>query len=252
MWMLLHGFTGSPKSWDAVVARGDFDRDPLRPTLTGHGIEWRASAARSFQDEVARVSTLASSLDPPRFVAGYSLGARVALGMLVASPECFDGALLIGVHPGLADEDARAERRALDAGRADQLRTEGLPAFVAQWESQALFETQRSLPEEIRRRQREIRLEHDPEGLVHSLETLGLGAMPNYARALSSNRVPITLMAGARDSKFRDLAIGLADRSPNIESVIVDGAGHNLIVEATDAVVTALARVQRAALERRR
>lgn len=249
MWTLLHGFTGSPRSWDPVVARATLDEDPLRPALFGHGPDWRELEIESFGSEVRRLCALASSLRRPRFVAGYSLGARVAAGMLASAPELFDGALLIGVHPGLADDGARSERRAVDAARARLLRTEGLATFVSDWEKQPLFDSQVELPVETRRQQREIRLRHDPEGLAKSLDVLGLGAMPCYADALSRTSVPVTLMAGSKDAKFRQLATDLATRGAHLESIIVEGAGHNLLLEAREAIVEGLRRVERRAAE---
>ena len=240
MWMLLHGFTGSPRSWDPVVSGASFDEPPVRPFLFGHGPGWHAHEVGSFAEEAQRLCQMAEALRPPRLVAGYSLGARLALGALAEAPELIDGCLLIGVHPGLADEAARAERRALDAERARLLREEGVPAFVDRWEQEPLFETQRALPAQARARQREVRLQHDAEGLARSLETLGLGAMPCYEEVLCAASAPVTLMAGARDLKFRDLATRLAGRNAAFECEIVEGAGHNVVLEAGEAVARAM------------
>ena len=59
MWMLLHGFSGSPRSWDRVVEHGNWQNPPLRPTLMGHGFDWRAAERTSFAHEV---SSLAAQL----------------------------------------------------------------------------------------------------------------------------------------------------------------------------------------------
>ncbi len=248
MWMLLHGFTGSPQSWDPVITRATLEQDPQRPALLGHRSDWRKFEVGSFTEEVERLCALASSRRRPRLLAGYSLGARVAAGMLATAPELFDGAVLIGVHPGLSDEAARHERREADAANAQALRTEGLSAFISRWEKQPLFATQAALPAEITAQQREIRLKHDPEGLARSLEILGLGAMPCYSRALRATPVPTTLMAGGKDTKFRTLATDLAARGAHLDAIIVDGAGHNLLMEAREAVAEALRRAERRAV----
>jgi pimeloyl-ACP methyl ester carboxylesterase len=167
--------------------------------------------------------------------------------MLATAPELFAGGVLIGVHPGLADEAALRERREADARRAKQLRTWGLPAFVADWEKQQLFATQAVLPAEMKAHQRGIRLEHDPEGLARSLERLGLAAMPCYADALRVAPLPITLMVGRRDAKFRAIAEGLCEHSAHIDLVIVEGAGHNLLLEACAEVGEQLRRMERRA-----
>jgi len=99
-------------------------------------------------------------------LAGYSLGARLALAAALRRGDQLCGTLLVGGHVGPADERARAERAALDAGRAAALRSEPLAAFVAEWEALPLFATQRALPAQQQARQRAARLEHDPQALA--------------------------------------------------------------------------------------
>ena len=244
MWMWLHGFAGSPRSWDRVAAHTTWGNPPLRPTLAGHGFDWRATEIASFEREVSRLASMVSGLSRPRFVAGYSMGARVALGLLAARPALFDGAVLIGVHPGLTDEAARSERRALDRERAHRLRSQGLESFVSFWERQPLFETQRLLPRELIEQQRAVRLGHDAEGLARALEVLGLAEMPDYGSALGEAGIPITVMAGAHDTKFADIAHVLACQHTNVRQSITKEAGHNLLIEAPKAVAEEIARTE--------
>jgi 2-succinyl-6-hydroxy-2,4-cyclohexadiene-1-carboxylate synthase len=240
MWMLLHGFTGSATSWDAVLAHARLKPEPVRPALFGHGPRWQSLRVDSFEDEVSRLCALAASMRAPRLLAGYSLGARVALGMLVANPGLFQAGVLVGVHPGLRDEGTRATRRKVDLERAAFLRTQGLHSFVASWEDEAIFASQRDLPDAVRERQRQIRLGHDAEGLARALDVLGLAAMPSYEHAITELSVPVTLMAGARDRKFVNLMHDLANRSSCVDATVIDGAGHNLLLEAPETVAAAL------------
>lgn len=238
MWMLLHGFMGSSRSWERVVPAGDRSDDAVAPSLMGHGRDWQRSRVGSFEEEVTRLLAIARTWAGPRYVCGYSMGARVALGMLSEEPELFDGAVLIGVHPGLDDARARAERRAIDAARARVLRSDGLVAFVDTWESQPLFASQRKLSPEVLAQQRAIRLDHDPEGLAASLEVLGLGEMPSHAAAFTSLAIPVTLMAGGLDTKFATIVQHLSSGAHPAH--LVDGVGHNVLLEAPRVVATAL------------
>ncbi len=244
MWTLLHGFTGSPRSYDPMLHCADLSDLPCIPALTGHGVDWRSRAIDSFEDEVSRLISFQSDITQPRFVCGYSLGARLALGMLAAKPNLFDGALLIGVHPGLTEQAARDERREIDSRRASLLREKGLACFVAAWEALPLFASQRALPPERLAVQRENRLAHDPEGLARSLEILGLAEMPDYAAAFASLEIPIVLMTGSLDSKFSKVATALAADNAHIEVQLVDGVGHNVLLEAPAVVAAALKRVE--------
>jgi 2-succinyl-6-hydroxy-2,4-cyclohexadiene-1-carboxylate synthase len=243
MWLLLHGFTGSPQSWSRVVSCAELDRTPLTPTLAGHGLDWQSRAVQSFDGEVTRLGSLASAVEPPRLLCGYSMGARVALGLLVRQPHLFDAALLIGLHPGLSDEAARAERRNADASRARQLRQNGLETFVAAWEELPLFASQRDLPREVSAEQRRFRLDHVAEGLARSLEALGLAEMPNYRASIASIGVPITLMTGALDRKFSEIARALDQENTHVDTEVVEGVGHNVVLEAPAAVAAAMHRV---------
>lgn len=240
MWVLLHGFSGSPASWDEVVELMNPEDPPLRPTLTGHGPEGSAACGPSFDEELSRLTHEISQSSRPRLLAGYSMGARVALGLLATRPALFDAAVLIGVHPGLTDEAARAERRAIDGARARQLRTEGIRSFVDSWEQQPLFETQQKLSSDVLEKQRTLRLGHDPEGLARAIEVLGLARMPDYGSELVQTPIPIILMAGSLDSRFADIARSFALRSRHLRARIIEGAGHNLLIEAPGDVASTL------------
>lgn len=244
MWLLLHGFTGSPRSWNRVIAHAGLEPVPLIPALAGHGSDWRGRDVESFENEVTRLVSLASSADRPRLLCGYSMGARVALGLLARQPSAFDAAVLIGVHPGLSDETARTARRDLDASRARLLRKEGVAAFVNAWEELPLFASQRALCEETLTSQRQIRLSHDAEGLARALEILGLGEMPDYRAAMSSADTPITLVTGSRDAKFSEIAGAIAEENAHVDVELVDGIGHNVVLEKPAAIAAVLERVE--------
>ena len=248
MWTLLHGFTGSPQSYSRIVRHLGVEQRPLVPALTGHGSGWRGRAADSFEGEVSRLLALLADVEGPRLLCGYSLGARVALGMLSRAPSMFDGAVLIGLHPGLEAASVRDERRVLDARRARLLREHGLAAFIKAWEALPLFATQRALPPNLLAEQRECRLMHDPEGLARSLEVLGLAEMPNYRAAMASLEVPITLITGSLDTKFSKMAKELAAQNDHIQFELVDGVGHNVLLEAHSVVAAELKRVTELAL----
>ena len=241
MWVLVHGFTGSPRSWDRVRANRSMPAgDCHAVALHGHHSGWREQSSTSFEGEVQRIAEQLQQLPGPRYLCGYSLGARISLGLLLEYPELFEAAVLIGVHPGVSDPADRAARRRDDAERAEMLRSEGLAAFVGAWEALPLFATQQKLEASSLRLQRELRLGHEAEGLASSLETLGLAQMPDYAPRLHELTMPVTLMAGALDQKFSGLARSMLDRLPSGRLEVVDDTGHNLPLEAPHSVAQAL------------
>lgn len=226
--LALHGFTGSPRSWDFLPERPQCAR--LVPALVGH----RGSAAGAeivdFESEVDRLARLSAERGPLHVV-GYSLGARLALGLAVRYRSQVERLTLISGHPGLNEEAERADRRAADERWCALLQSRGLTAFVEAWQALPLWASQSSLDQAALARKRSERLSHDPAGLVRSLRVTGLAAMPNYREALAALRMPVTLVAGRLDTKFQNLAREMAKLIPAAELHIVDAAGHDLLLE---------------------
>jgi 2-succinyl-6-hydroxy-2,4-cyclohexadiene-1-carboxylate synthase len=236
--LLLHGFTGGPASWDEVAAR--LPDEPIRETLAGHG---PGLAIPSFAGEVERLAARLRGL-PPMHLVGYSLGARVALALLARHPERFSRATLIGAHAGLRDAAARAERAAADARWIDLLERRGIAAFVDAWEAQPLFASQGRLPAAVRERHRRRRLAHDPAGLAAALRGLGLAAMPDLWPALPRLRVPVGFVAGELDTKFRLIGARLRDAVPGAQLHLVRNTGHDVGLEDPAALAALLTRSQ--------
>lgn len=233
--VLLHGFTGSPASWDAVLAHLP-ERATLRPPLLGHGAP--PPEAQTFSGEVARLAALLPK--EPVHLAGYSLGARLALSLALAHPERLCRLTLIGVHPGLPKTQERDARRESDAGFRRALVEDGIERFVDAWEAQPLFATQRGLPPALVAAHRSARLRHDPASLARSLHILGLAEMPDLRPGLARLALPVTLMAGELDEKFLGLARELARALPQAMLRAAPGAGHDLLLERPDLVAVEL------------
>jgi 2-succinyl-6-hydroxy-2,4-cyclohexadiene-1-carboxylate synthase len=237
--VLLHGFTGAPGSWARVV--DELTHPPgaasagevLAPAVVGHDGTPGPPGVRGFEDEVDRLAaTVRDRGLVDAHLVGYSMGGRLALGLLVRHPELFAAATLIGASPGLADAAERADRVARDEEWARLLDEEGLDTFVAAWEALPIFATQAALAPDVLGRQRRVRRSHDPRGLARSLRAVGLGRMPDYRPRLPDLDRPIRLVAGERDPKFRGLAAEMAERLPRAEVTVVPAVGHNVVLEA--------------------
>ncbi len=242
--VLIHGFTGSPASFEPLVrqlaARGR--ARIFRPALLGHGATVARVVCR-FEQEVDRLAAaIATSGFAGSHLCGYSLGARVALGLLSRHAFLFSGATLIGVHPGLGSSAERAARVGGDERWCRLLLDRGLDAFLEAWQAQPLFATQRALGVSALAAQRRIRVGHRAEGLSRSLRVLGLGQMPDYRASLCAAPISVRLIVGASDAKFARIARELAERGPRVELDLVGGVGHNVLLEAPDHVESVLTR----------
>jgi 2-succinyl-6-hydroxy-2,4-cyclohexadiene-1-carboxylate synthase len=172
---------------------------------------------------------------------GYSLGARLALGIALRHPGLVSRLSLISGHPGLNTEPERALRRASDGAWCELLQTQGIAAFVDAWQAQALWASQVRLPVATREQKRKERLCNTALGLCRSLRVTGLAEMPNFAPLLAQVRVPTDVVAGELDSKFCELARVLARGLEQGRLAIIPGAGHDLLLEQP-ALITQLIR----------
>jgi len=239
--VLLHGFTGTPSSWRRVLAALPPEQPRVVPCLLGHDGTDGARGATSFEQEVDRLAGQVAAQTSGRVhLAGYSLGARVALGLLVRHRELFDAATLLGVHPGLETEGERKERQALDWEWQRILRDEPLEVFCERWEAQPIFASQRRLDPAALAEQRRLRLSHHRAGLGRALAVLGLGAMPCYRKSLPLLDLPLRLVVGELDAKFTALGRSMVTSLPRADLFIVSGAGHNVLLEQPDVVARLL------------
>lgn len=238
-WVLLHGFTGSPAAWDEVRAALVKHGEVLCPALVGHGAD--AGAATDFVSEVDRLARLIRAAGfEGAHLCGYSLGARIALGLLARHPALAARATLIGVHPGLPEHGPERDERAASDERWAQLAERSPSEFLAQWRAQPLFATQRALPAERQAAQDRTRAAHDGAALAHALRALSLARMPDWRASLPQIALPVHLIAGELDPKFVALARAALPRLPDARLTVVPGAGHNVVLEKPAAVVAAL------------
>ncbi len=239
---LLHGFTGSPNSFRSVAAMlAERGVRVETPRLLGHGADDDADV-HDFEGEVERLARTLGVLTRPLHLVGYSLGGRVAIGLLCRHPELLSGVTLVSAQPGLAAVAARLDRRTADEVWCGLLETRGVPGFVDAWEKLPLFATQASLPARVLAEQRAERLSHTCGGLVRSLRACGLAEMPSYWGELASVNVPTTLMVGAHDAKFVAIAGQMRERMRGAALEVIPGVGHNVVLERPAAVADVVSR----------
>ncbi len=232
--VLLHGFGGTRRAWDSVVGLLDRERYwPLAIDLPGHGDASYGPRPITFAGCVGHV--LAAS--PERFVlCGYSMGGRIALHVALAAPERVVRLVLVGVNPGIEDEAERAERRRSDHALAQELERAPFEEFIERWRTQPLFAGD---PSEVGALAREDQRRNRPDALAAVLRGLGTGEMEPLWDRLADLSMPVTVLVGERDAKFRTLGRQMIERLADGMLLVVPG-GHGLALENPEAVARAL------------
>jgi 2-succinyl-6-hydroxy-2,4-cyclohexadiene-1-carboxylate synthase len=234
--VLLHGFTNTGASWRPVVrALGERYRS-IAPDIRGHG----AAAERTPVTLEAVIADMAG-LAPGRFsLAGYSMGGRIALHAALALPDRIDRLILIGASPGLAESAERAARREEDERLAQDIESTDIETFAQRWAQTPVLA---GLPDALAAQVHEDRLRSTPQGLAAALRGLGTGALPSLWERLDALTIPVTLIVGGRDAKFRAIAEQMAERLKDARVEMVPGAGHAVHIEAPEAVAALFDRV---------
>jgi 2-succinyl-6-hydroxy-2,4-cyclohexadiene-1-carboxylate synthase len=233
----LHGFLGAPEQAAAFAAKLPVGISVEAFVLPGHGPRpWTPEGSFT---EIAGAMAQALAAHERRVLLGYSLGGRLALAMAAVAPDAFRSVIAVGAHLGFAHASEREERRRIDAARAELVRREGLGAFVDAWEKEPLFATQASVPASLLDEQRRWRSLHTTEGVAWSLEHLGTAEMPRLDPARGATRV--ALVAGGLDEKFAAIARDAAWGSATLGAAIIPGVGHNVVLEAPEALAAIVA-----------
>ncbi len=224
--LFLHGFTGSGGSYAQLSADLSDCLVPSCPDLPGHASA-PLPARLGREGFEATVDSLAAQLPGPSMVIGYSQGARLALALAVRCPRRVTHLVLESGTAGLQSPEERASRQAEDEARAAMIESQGLDAFIRQWERLPLFSTvPLSAALDARRRS------HSATGLAGALRCLGLGVQPDFWPSLPLLQVPTLLLTGGLDPKFTALARRMADQLPRARHVTVPNTGHAVHLEA--------------------
>jgi 2-succinyl-6-hydroxy-2,4-cyclohexadiene-1-carboxylate synthase len=146
--------------------------------------------------------------------------------------------VLVGASPGIADAAERAARAAEDAALADRIEAIGLEAFVREWGAQPLFD---GMPRGIAEIAHADRMRNTAAGLAAALRGLGTGVMPPLWDRLGELTVPVELVVGERDEKFRAIAERMTAVLVAGRLHVVPGTGHAVHLEAPEAVAEVIA-----------
>jgi len=231
--VLLHGFTNTGASWEPVLAALGERYRAIAPDIRGHG-----SASRARPLTLDAVIGDVAVLTQDRFtLVGYSLGGRIALHAALALRRRVERLVLIGASPGIADPAQRAARRAADERLAAEIEAATIEEFATRWAATPVLEGQSP---EVKAAAHADRLRSTPAGLAAALRGLGTGALPSLWERLGELSMPVVLIVGERDEKFRAIGQRMARELSRVELVVVADIGHAVHLEAPERITAQL------------
>ncbi len=235
----LHGFTGSGSDFD-VLRHYAADWCWHTPDLPGHGRHPAMLPADATMNvAVTQVERVAELCTQAPVLIGYSMGGRVALQAAVRHPHHWRAVVLVGATPGIADPVQAADRRMSDEDLARKIELYGVHPFLDDWSKLPLIATQQHIPEPWRDQRAERQLQLSGSGLAASLRGMGTGSMPSLWHLLEGLHVPVLLVTGELDDKFRGIASAMVAQLPHATQVVLPSVGHAACLEAPLAFLTA-------------
>jgi 2-succinyl-6-hydroxy-2,4-cyclohexadiene-1-carboxylate synthase len=216
----LHGFTQTGTSWAPVLDQLTTPLVSSCPDAPGHGRN--PNGKRSLSQYA---SDIASTMEPGILV-GYSMGARMALHLALEHPSRVTTLILISGTPGLRTETERTTRRDSDNELADHIEQVGTETFIDEWLALPMFSGLTSTTNG-----RSERLGNTANGLADSLRYAGTGTQLSLWNDITQLQMPVHLITGQHDKKFKDIARQMNDIIPSSTLNIVPDVGHTVHLE---------------------
>ena len=158
------------------------------------------------------------------------MGGRLALYVALHHAHPCSALVLESATAGIPEATARAERRALDEKRAEELEQGTFEEFLRTWYSQPVFASLVSTPRILESVMQRRRL-NDPRLLAKALRGLGVAAQPSLWEDLPALAMPALCITGERDDKYARILQQMARMMPRGKVEIVAESGHNVHVE---------------------
>lgn len=251
--LFLHGFMGQSADF-RVVMEGMRDRHHcLAVDLPGHG-QTEVLGPEAYYQMPQVAAGLVQLLDvleiPTCGLLGYSMGGRLALYLALHAPQRFSWVVLESASPGLKTESERQTRRDRDAQLATELESclesQDFEQFLKRWYRQPLFASLSQHPDFATLLER--RLHNDRKALARSLRQMGTGQQPSLWESLHTLPIPLLLLVGEWDAKFRAIATEMHRDCPKAQIAVVPACGHTIHLEQPQRLISELrhfhARVQ--------
>jgi 3-oxoadipate enol-lactonase len=174
----------------------------VAPSLRGHGTSPTPPGPWSIDDFASDVARLVSQEGGPAVMVGVGLGAATVLALVLGHPGMVSGIVLAGIGPKAEEAEGRDRWMHLARGLRER---HGVGA----------------------------------EGIALAAEAMA--TRPDWRGALGQIDVPVVVVAGSADKASppdlqREFALWL--RSTHLQ--VVEGAGHDIVRDAPDALVEAV------------
>ena len=231
--ILIHGFTGSHKSFDKLSNFLKQYFKIIKLDMIGHGLSMDYDVSSySFSESINYIEKIIEELNLKKVnILGYSLGGRLAMQFAIKNQHQVNKMILCSSSFGIEKKSERISRIRSDEKIIELLINENLEKFVNFWQNIPLWESEKKLPVEIKSKHRRIRLEQKNEGLLLNLRYQGQGVQKYLGKSLKNIKLKTLIMYGGKDLKYKVISKKMIELIENSELCEVPNSGHNIVLE---------------------
>lgn len=215
----LHGFLGLSSDWDTFKSLKQATH-LHRVNLFDHAFYVKGKGFKSWAESFnAHIREKYQTSE--RVLLGYSLGSRLAMHALLASPTLWSAAILVAGNLGLHSENERTSRREADLRWAEDFKVGQWEDLLLKWNAQSAFG---GFPSHFRRNEEAF----SREQLVDALMTWSLSNQDNLKAQIQSLNIPILWIVGEMDVKYVLMAQTLNLKHPKSIVLTISEAAHRV------------------------
>lgn len=232
--LFLHGFTGCAEDWFPVFEQMPDKYNYIAMDIVGHGKSDNPGNTSLYNVEaiINQVKYIKDHLTSNKiFLAGYSMGGRIALSFATTYPDDLKGLILESASAGIKNDEERQKRYEEDLKLAEFIETHTLEEFIEMWNDQELFNTQRRFSNDRLKKLKKKKSSGSKIGYANSLKGFSTGIMPPVHDKLKKIPLKVLLITGDLDSKFTGINARLSKRFFKAKHKIVRNSGHNTHLE---------------------
>jgi len=226
-----HGFAEDASTWEFIQLE---HCQMVLVDLIGHGASDKPETLAPYRLPMllGQLHSLIQQLGYRKYaLLGYSMGGRLALAYALAYPQEVSQLVLESASYGVCDPLDRVNRRANDVWLAKVIKEKGIEWFNSYWSGLEMFASQSQLPQAIRDKISQRRLNNLPQALANTLLGSGQGVFPCLKEQIASLSMPVLYINGQYDEKYRAIGDEFAQLNPFITREIIRGVGHNTHIE---------------------
>ncbi|MCC5926160.1 MAG: alpha/beta fold hydrolase [Bacteroidetes bacterium] len=231
----LHGFGGSGALFNVFAEK--LGRPVLAIDQLGHGQSDAPGDASRYRlkhqlRDIGSIITALSTDGKPADLLGYSMGGRLAMRLAVEYPNLFRSLIIESSHTGITSPAERENRMQRDHTLAGKIKAD-MHSFFTSWNRLPLFNSPDDAPADLAARFIQEQASNNPEGLANSLIGFGSGTLSPVSDELLGLQIPLAVITGELDSVYTTMW----ESHPNIEHIVVQGAGHRVHLDRPDAYI---------------